>query len=117
MIVETFAAQGDSDDCQNESRLPPLVPWTWSKIAPGVVHDEAEHAIGCGKRCQCGVLCQACAERRLGRKLAIGDFQASNAIALAWRGVAGRFRRVGDRVREVLQRYTPIRRASRRGLL
>lgn len=106
MIVETRKQMGDCDDCGNESRLPMIVPWIWLRIAPATVHDEADHRTSCGgnpERCRCGILCQRCAERRLGRKLEAGDFQQSIAIATAWRGVTGRFQRIGERVREVLR--------------
>ena len=103
MIVETRKEQGDCDDCGSESRLPMLVPWIWLRIAPSIVHDEKEHAAGHRDRCTCGILCHRCAERRLKRKLELGDFQQSMAIASALRGVKGRFKRVGERVREVLR--------------
>jgi len=97
VIVETRKDMGECDDCKNESRLPMIVPWIWSRIAPA-------HTVGCRAKCSCCVLCQRCAERRLGRTLGVGDFQQSMAIAEAAHGAVGRFKRVGDRIREVVSR-------------
>jgi hypothetical protein len=110
MIVETRAEQGDCDVCGGESRLPMLVPWTWVRVAPHVVHDVAAHVTECGSekdRCRCGVLCQSCAEHKLGRELTIGDFTHSVEIARAISeadpssAVRVRYKKTGSRIREV----------------
>lgn len=114
VIVEASTPQGDCDDCGNESRLPMLVPWTWVRIAPSVVHNEADHRVSCAKSCRCGVLCQRCAEGRLGRELHVGDFAHSIAIGRAVRGPPqlpspDQYEKVGARVREVTRRVAKTR--------
>jgi len=110
VIVESAFSMGECDDCQTESRLPMLVPWVWAKIAPGVVHDVGEHKLGCGQRCQCGVLCQSCAERRLQRELTSGDFQDGAEMRMAARGMSDKYERNGNRLRSKPDKFTRVRR-------